>query len=116
MGRFNLFAALAAFLSTQGPTSLNGGIVAPPSRRRLKRLRPPRYKRAFSMGYRGFPKTEQRLGSIPAPTIDQVRHRERKYGQRIHVKNGLMFFKSDGVMWTKDEAERRLEKSLRSVC
>jgi len=77
------------------------------TRKQLKKLRPPRFKPAFSMGFRGAPKTENRPGSIPAPTIDQVRYRELKYGQRIHVKNGLMFFASDGIMWTADEAERR---------
>lgn len=118
MSRFKLFAALAGMMAGMGPNSIAGRVAAPPiSRKRLKRMRPKRYKPAFSMGYRGFPKSTERPGRIPAPTIDQVRHRERKYGQRIHVKQGgIMYFKSDGLMWTADEAKRRLEKSLRSVC
>ena len=72
-----------------------------------KPKRPPRYKRAFSMGFRGFPKEVTYLGSTAAPTIDQVRARERKYGQRIHVKQGLMFFKTDGAIFTTADAEFR---------
>lgn len=116
MSRFDLFAKFANFMKDHGPNSLTGGLVQPPTRKELRALRPPRFKPAFSMGFRGAPKTETRPGSIPAPTIDQVRNRERKYGQRIHVKNGLMFFAADGMMWTKEEAATRLEKSLRSVC
>jgi hypothetical protein len=59
------------------------------------------------MGYRGWPKTEVRCGGVPAPTMDQVRKKEREYGLKLHVKNGLLFFKSDGVMFTKHEAKKR---------
>lgn len=107
LNKFNLYNRFAQFLAKHGPTSMSGGIVAPPTRKQLKQMRPKRFRPAFSMGFRGWPKTENRPGVIAAPTIDQVRYRERKYGQRIHVKNGLMFFASDGVMWTKDEAELR---------
>jgi hypothetical protein len=95
MGKFNLFAKLIQFMNPQTadmPTF---------TRKQLKKMRPPRYKPASSVGFRGFPKTETPPGMVAAPTIDQVRRRERKYGQRIHVKNGLMFFASDGYMWTK---------------
>ena len=78
------------------------------SRKRLKRMRPTRYKPAFSMGFRGNSKsTHLRPGSVPAPTIDQVRKRERKYGQKLHVARGLMFFASDGFRFTPEEARRR---------
>jgi len=107
MGRFKPFAALTAMVKNKF-TSMFGNIPRfSLTHKQLKRLRPKRYRPAFSMGYRGAPKTYQRIGATPAPTIDQVRDRERKYSQRIHVKNGLMFFKSDGIMWTVDEATRR---------
>jgi len=88
-------------------TRLLGLDTHPLSRRERKAFKPRLYKPAFTCGYRGAPRMSTPCGSIPAPTIDQVRDRERKYGQRIHVKRGLMFFKSDGIMWTKEEAERR---------
>jgi hypothetical protein len=116
MNRFNLFAQLAKFVHKQGSNVFGGIPRASLTRKQLKKFRPPRYKPAFSMGFRGATKSSTPIGTLPAPTIDQVRNHERKYGQRIHVKNGLMFFAFDGLMWTKDEAERRLEKSLRSIC
>lgn len=109
MGRFELFQKLNALMAKMGPSAMTSSIAAPPTRKQLRRLRPPRFKPASSVGFRGMPKTYSRPGSVPAPTIDQVRHRERKYGQRIHVKNGLMFFASDGAMWTKEEAHKRWE-------
>jgi hypothetical protein len=108
MSNFNLFAKLAMIFNAYGPSAMSGHIAKPSiSKKQLKRLRPSRYKSAFSMGFRGTPKTYVRRGAMPAPTIDQVRDRERKYGQRIHVKQGLMFFAKDGIMWTADEARRR---------
>jgi len=107
MSKFNLFAKLSQLMAKHGPDGMLNMPVAPPSRKQLKRMRPPRFKPASSVGFRGLPKTYSRPGVIPAPTIDQVRRRERKYGQRIHVKNGLMFFASDGFMWTKEEAAKR---------
>ena len=107
MSKLGAFAKFTQFMAQNGPDSLNKAFVAPPSKKLLKRLRPPRYKRAFSMGFRGLPKEATRLGSTAAPTIDQVRARERKYGQRIHVKQGLMFFKTDGAIFTTADAEFR---------
>lgn len=66
--------------------------------------KPPRsttFKPAFSMGYRGAPRTMTRPGSIPAPTIDQVRRLERAYMCRLHVKGGLIYFK-DGTPFTHE--------------
>lgn len=102
-GMYNLLAKLMG----RGRRNLGNIPVAPPTRKELKAARPPRYKAAASHGYRGLPKSYNRPGAIAAPTLDQVRAREIKYGQRIIVQNGLMFFKADGVMWTKAEAERR---------
>lgn len=111
MSRFNLFAKLAMMMSAYGAPAIAGRMPAPNiSRKQLKRLRPSRFKSAFSIGFRGWPKTYMRKGAMPAPTIDQVRDRERKYGQRIHVKRGLMFFASDGIMWTASEAAYRQER------
>lgn len=70
-----------------------------PSRKRVKMLRPKRFKPAFSSGFRGWRKTEERPGRYPAPTIDQVRTLERKHNIRLHVKNGLIFEKYSGKMF-----------------
>lgn len=114
MSRFDLFAKLASLLKRDNRAYTPH--LAQLTRKQLKKLRPPRYKPAFSMGHRGFPKTLRRPGHKAAPTIDEVRHRERKYGQKIHIKEGLMFFASDGIMWTKEEAQRRFERQYRSIC
>ena len=98
LNKYNLYNRMANWLIGSGVT-----------RRDLRELRPTRYRPAFSMGYRGFAKTEKPCGTVPAPTIDQVRARERKYGQRIGVRNGIMFFLSDWTMWTKEEAIKRSE-------
>lgn len=103
MKKLAVFAALTSLFGGYG-ASIDGPRL---SRRRLKSMRPKRYRPAFTMGYRGLPKTYVRPGAMAAPTIDQVRDRERKYGQRIHVKQGLMFFANDSIMWTADEARRR---------
>lgn len=87
----------------------------PVSRRERKMFKLSGYKPAFSCGYRGLPRMSTPCGATPAPTLDQVRDRERKYGHRIHVKRGLMFFKSDGIMWTKEEAQRRLDAQLAAL-
>ena len=116
MSRFNLFQKLTALMARNGPDAMLRNIAAPPTRKQLKRMRPPRWKPAFSMGFRGATKTYSRPGGMPAPTIDQVRNRERKYGHRIHVKNGLMFFADDGSMWTKELAnQRNKEKACGTV-
>lgn len=67
--------------------------------------KPPRsttYKPAFTCGFRGFPRTLKPLGSISAPTIDQVRNIERAYLCKIHVRNGLMYFKDTEIAFTHD--------------
>jgi len=106
MGHFNIFAKLATMMdqSKHSPAWA-------PSKKELKKLRPPRYKPAFTMGFRGFPKTESPCGTVKAPTQNQVRRLERKYETRLHVKasgtTGLLFFAADGVMFSKPEALRR---------
>ena len=81
--------------------------------KKMKEMRPKRFKPAFTMGFRGFPKTYQRCGSVPAPTQDQVRTLERAYMTRLHVKLGLLYFKEDGKVFTKEEAlKRRNDKML----
>jgi hypothetical protein len=107
MSNYALFARLAKWATAHKATLLHDPHAFMPSRKQLKRMRPKRFKPAFSMGYRGFPKTMTRPGSIDAPTIDQVRNLERKHGQRLHVKHGVLFFKTDGIMFTREEAERR---------
>ena len=115
MSRFDVFARLAHYLGQHGDPTVSGRLANPGlTRKQLRKLRPPRYKPAFSCGYRGWPKTTTPCGSIPAPTMDQVRDRERYFGLKIHVKNGLMFFASDGRMWTRDEATKRQEAAYGS--
>ena len=62
------------------------------------------YKPAFSMGYRGFPRTMNKLGSTPAPTIDQVRKLERAYMCKLVVKRGLIYFR-DGTAFTHERGK-----------
>lgn len=105
------FEKVAAFLGRFGEPTEAGKLSNPRISWKLmkKAMRGPTHKAAFSMGYRGTPRLDRPPGSVPAPTIDQVRRREIKYGQKIHVKNGLMFFASDGMMWTREEAQARWE-------
>jgi len=98
-----MFAYLAAMLN---------GLVASDAHSHRRSIRTKQekintFKPASSVGFRGKPRSYSAPGSMAAPTIDQVRDRERKYGQKIHVKRGLMFFASDGIMWTADEAAKR---------
>jgi hypothetical protein len=59
------------------------------------------FKPAFTCGFRGWPRTMTRPGSIPAPTIDQVRRLERAYMCKLHVKQGLIYF-TDGTPFTHE--------------
>jgi hypothetical protein len=95
------------YMSKFGPNAMTGSAYPGISRKMLKKLRPPRYKPYFTMGYRGWAKSEMAPAQVPAPTIDQVRRKERKYGQKLHVNRGLLFFASDGIMFTNEEAKRR---------
>jgi hypothetical protein len=80
-------------------------------RNKARRIRSRNMGPMFKSATSGFPRTSVPCGSIPAPTIDQVRARERKYGQKIWVKLGLMYFASDMVLYTKEEALRRQQNS-----
>lgn len=60
------------------------------------------YKSAFSMGYRGFPRTMTPRGRIKAPTIDQVRRLERAYMCKLHVKDGGLLYFRDGTPFTHE--------------
>ena len=107
MGKFDLFAKIANYMSKHASGLEQYAKEILPTRKQLKKLRPPRYKAAFSIGFRGYPKSYNRPGAMAAPSLDQVRFIERTYGQKIHVKNGLMFFASDGIMYTSHEAALR---------
>jgi hypothetical protein len=112
MSKFNLFSKFAQFLNKNQP----GGDVQPHMPKSvLKKMRPPRYKPAFSMGHRGFPKGYKPCGTVPAPTIDQVRKRERAYMTKIHVKQGLMYFAEDGAMFTIPAAKQRRDAKLKAM-
>lgn len=101
MGNFKLWSGIMNSLMQKDGR-------APMSRKQLKRLRPKRTKPFAHHGYRGLPKNEMgTVGAIPAPTIDQVRNLERKYGQKLHVRLGVIHFASDGVLFDKEEAKLR---------
>lgn len=103
-----MLAALAANLGLfKDPLALPPQAGRMPRRTR-KTHNEPRYKKAFSMGFRGFPKGLTPVGGIPAPTIDQVRQLERKYKTRLHAKMGLIYFKTDGRLFDAQEAEARM--------
>lgn len=103
---------LAALASTLGlfndPLRLPSQAGRPPKKMQGKRKFEGRDKPYFTMGYRGFPRVPRILGTASAPTIDQVRNLERKYKTRLHVKMGLIYFKSDGVLFNADEAKQRM--------
>lgn len=107
MGKFDMWARIMNAMSKANPQVSMPNLT----RKQLKRLRPTRYKPAFSMGYRGTPKQFEAPGQTPAPTIDQVRRLERKYGQKLHVRLGVMHFASDGVLFDKEEAKLRSAQS-----
>ena len=80
--------------------------------------RPPRsatYKPAASYGFRGAPRTLTPLGSTPAPTIDQVRNLERAYLCKIHVRQGIMYFRNEDIPFTHEEAEARRTAKLQTM-
>jgi hypothetical protein len=54
-----------------------------------------RYKPAFTCGFRGWPRTFRPLGSIPAPTLDQVRRLEQEAGQKLKVMDGKVYYRND---------------------
>lgn len=63
------------------------------------------FKPAFSVGFRGWPRTLEHTRQ-PAPTIDQVRNLEQKYGEKLIVAKGLVWFK-DKVPFTHEKAQAR---------
>jgi hypothetical protein len=75
-----------------------------------------KYKPAFSMGFRGFPRTETPLGRTPAPTIDQVRELEKKYKVKLIVKEGLVYFKYGEELFTHERAKERNAPSRDCNC
>lgn len=71
------------------------------------------YKPAFTCGFRGFARRMKPPGSVPAPTIDQVRRLERTYACKIIVKAGWMYFKEGGQIFTEEEAAiRQIDKAV----
>lgn len=63
--------------------------------KRVRKLASNLYKSATS----GFPRTSQPCGSIPAPTMDQVRRIERRIGRRLIVRLGLLHYKDTGDLY-----------------
>lgn len=90
--------------------------AAPPTRKEVKAARPQRYKPAFSCGFRGFPKTHTPIGSVPAPTIDQVRKLERTFMCRLVVKQGLIYFREDGKPFSHAEGLARRQTRMEELC
>ena len=113
MKQGNKMGTLAKMLRTFGYEGADHQLgtkgMAPPQgrvrSRRARRPGPTLYKSAVS----GFPRSSQRCGSVPAPTMDQVRKIERTYGQRLDVKAGLMYFKGEDLLFTQHEAQKRGE-------
>lgn len=87
----------------------------PPSKKELKAARPPRYKPAFSCGFRGFPKTHTPIGSVPAPTIDQVRKLERTFMCKLVVKQGVIYFREDDKAFSHAEALARRQTRMEEL-
>lgn len=66
--------------------------------RRLIQHQPNFIKRLTKPVNGGLPRTRgmRCKHTVPAPTIDQVRNKERELGIRIHVKQGHMFNRETG--------------------
>jgi len=65
------------------------------------------FKPVSSSGYRGFPRTFKDRHMTSAPSRDQRRTLERAYMTRLHTKDGLLYFKYDGVLFSHEEAKKR---------
>ena len=72
--------------------------------RGVKNLGRPMYKSATS----GFPRSSKPCGSVPAPTLDQVRNIERAYMIKIDVRGGLMYFKHEATLFSHEQGKVRL--------
>jgi len=68
-------------------------------RQRSHRAR--KVKTLYKSAVCGFPRTMTRPGSIPAPTLDQVRFLERSMGVRLHVRS----FQGQGRIFIRDTGE-----------
>lgn len=73
------------------------------------------HKPASSYGFRGSPRTAVPCGSIPAPTIDQVRRIEQAYMIKIDVHHGIMYFKNEITAFTHEEAKNRRHEQLHTM-
>jgi hypothetical protein len=73
------------------------------------------YKPASSTGFRGSPKTSVRPGSVPAPTIDQVRRLEKAYMLKLDVHRGIMYFKSDQTVFSHNSAKARRQEKMQCM-
>jgi hypothetical protein len=92
-----------------GMDSMENNVSVPTKGRNKRRryrtkTRVPMYKSAVS----GFPRTSTPCGSIPAPTMDQVRRIEQKYKIKLHVKQGLLYFR-DGQIFNRNAAKARMQ-------
>lgn len=84
-------------------------------RQKTGRARMGRYEFKYKSATSGFPRSTKPCGSIPAPTLDQVRRLERAYMTRLHVKLGLLYFKSDGTIFTKESAMARRQEKMQGM-
>jgi hypothetical protein len=101
-------------LGTKGMSSY-GSKQGRHKQRRFRAKSGAMYKPAASYGWRGSPKTSTRPGSVPAPTIDQVRNIERAYLLKIDVHRGIMYFKDDQTVFNHEEANMRRHNTYRAM-
>jgi len=77
----------------------------------IKNLGRPMYKSATS----GFPRSSKPCGSVPAPTLDEVRWLERAFMCRIDVRGGLMYFRHEATLFDQDVAHDRRQVKLQAM-
>jgi hypothetical protein len=83
--------------------------------RRVRMNPETKYKPASSYGFRGSPRSSTRCGSVPAPTLDQVRKLEQAYMLRLIVKTGIIYFKSDDTVFDHNSAKARRQEKLQAM-
>ena len=111
MKQGNKMGVLARMLATFGYEGVDHklgtkGLNIPiRGRNRGRRIRARNHGTMYKSATSGFPRSSQPCGSVPAPTLDQVRRKERLCGRRLIVKRGLMHYKDTGALFTNTEVK-----------
>lgn len=107
--KMGVLASLIKSFGYEGVDHLLGSrVLNVPRKGRQKNRRPKLDKgRMYKSATSGFPRSSKPCGSVPAPTIDQVRQLEQAYMLKLDVHHGIIYFKEDQTVFSKDEAAKR---------